>query len=76
VPYGTVPLLNTSQAINCLATIISPSGTKTLKSLRDNKPSIPVHILDLRISTIFEDEDSGSTELAEVLPDEASGLQA
>jgi hypothetical protein len=52
VPYGTVPLLNTSQAINCLATIISPSGTKTLKSLRDNKPSIPVHILD-SVSALF-----------------------
>jgi hypothetical protein len=66
VPYGTGPLCGVFQAINCLATIIP--------SLRDNKPSTPAHIFDS--TPPIEDEDSDSTELAEVLPDEASGLQA
>jgi len=54
----------TSQAINCLATII--------QSLRDNKPSVRAHIFDstsLRAAG-FEDEDEDS------LPDVAFGLAA
>jgi hypothetical protein len=59
----------TSQAINCLATII--------QSLRDNKPPLPVHIFESTSPILRspgfedEDEDSGSTELAEVLSDVA-----
>jgi hypothetical protein len=55
-PYGTGRLLGRSQAINCLATII--------QSLRDNKPPLPVHILEatsLRVAG-FEDEDDDEDE--------------
>jgi hypothetical protein len=38
VPYGTDSRLDAFQAINCLATII--------QSLRDNKPSVGVHIFE------------------------------
>jgi hypothetical protein len=69
VPYGTDRWLPSSQAINCLATII--------QSLRDNKPPLPVHIFESTSPILRspgfedEDEDSGSTELAEVLSDVA-----
>jgi hypothetical protein len=48
--------LNLFQAINCLATFI--------QSLRDNKPPLPVHILEatsLRVAG-FEDEDDDEDE--------------
>ena len=38
VPYGTDSLLNGFQTINCLATIVSPSGTKSDKSASGHNP--------------------------------------
>jgi hypothetical protein len=40
-PTGRFPFSHGYQAINCLATITSPSGTKTLKSLRDKDSQVP-----------------------------------
>jgi hypothetical protein len=51
VPYGTDSRLDAFQAINCLATII--------RSLRDNKRSVGVHIFEAtsQAARSIEDED-------------------
>jgi hypothetical protein len=46
-----------------------PSGTKSGKSLRQNKPSVHAHVIDSTSQNIFEDEDDDEDEAPhEIIP--------
>jgi hypothetical protein len=67
VPYGTDSRLNGFQAINCLATISSPFGTKVDKSLRDTiHQSLSTKSTPHHSASGFEDEDDDEDSLSDV----------